>query len=735
MKKYGYGIPALIVSALFILSLLIPIVSSCADKPPQAEKLSVDLIYGGASLWGKTVTGVQWMPGGKGFTYYESDPQTGQSGICYYDLKKSGRTVLIDDKKAGELAQPATLNLDSYLLSPTGKELLLPSDTDLFLYNPDTGHLKRLTQDSDSETAPQFSPDGTKIAFIKNNNIHVIEIETCTDTQLTMQGTENLLTGQVDWVYGEEFGIDTGFSWSPDSRHIAYYQMDQSAVPQFPITDFIPVENEVADTHYPKAGDNNSIVQVGVVSVKDRTTVWMDTGSEADIYIPRIKWLPDSRSLAIQRLNRLQNKLELLSADIQTGVTGTILQEENAGGWIDIYDDLTFIKAGRQFIWPSNRSGYKHLYLYDIDGKQVRQLTDGNWEVDDLVGVDEENTTVYFRATEKASWERQLYKVDLSGNGFQQLTREDGWHTISMPPDCGYYLDFFCTYIQPNEVSLYTANGKSAAVIEPNDVPALREMDLVKPEFMTITTDDGVELPVFMIKPPDFDPNKKYPVLMYTYGGPALQVVCNQWEDDARKRNLWHEMMAQQGYIIFTLDNRGTPARGRDFAQATYWQWGTLDIQDKISGVKYLRKLPYVDGSRIGIWGWSHGGYLTCMCMLKAADYFTTGIAVAPPTDWQNYDTIYTERYMGTPQDNVEGYQASSALDLADNLTGKLLMIHGTADDNVHMANTMQLIYAFENSRKPFDLMIYPRKKHHMDGQDTKVHLFNLMTNYINRNL
>jgi len=723
------------VVVLIILSLLIQIAAGCAGKPPQAQKLTVDLIYGSASLWGISISGVQWMPDARGFTYCRFDPQNGQSSIWYYDLQSNNKTVLIDDKKAGELAQPTALNLDSYLLSPTGKELLLPSDTDLFLFNPETNSLRRLTQDSDSESAPQFSPDGIKIAFIKNQNIHAMEIETGKDTQLTSQGTENLLVGQVDWVYGEEFSIDAGFSWSPDSRYIAYYQLDQSAVPQFPITDFIPTENEVANTHYPKAGDNNSIVQVGVVSLRDFTTVWMDTGSNTDIYTPRIKWLPGSSALAIQRLNRSQNELELLLADVKSGKTGTILKEENAGGWIDIYNDLTFIKAGRQFIWPSNRSGFKQLYLYDIDGKQIRQLTDGNWEVDDLVGVDEESELAYFRSTEKASWERHLYRVDLAGNGFQRLTQGDGWHTVSMSPDRSYYLDFFCTYIQPNKVSLYTATGRSVDIVEPNDVPVLQELDLVKPEFMTFMSDDGVELPAFMIKPPDFNPAKKYPVLMYTYGGPVFQAICNQWEDDARKRNLWHEMMAQEGYIIFALDNRGTPARGKAFAQATYRQWGTLDIQDKISGVKYLQKLPYVDCSRIGIWGWSHGGYLTCMCMLKAADYFTTGIAVAPATDWLNYDTIYTERYMGRPSDNEEGYAASSTLNLIENLKGKLLIVHGTSDNNVHMSNTMQLIYAFENSRKPFDLMLYPRKLHHMDGQDTKVHLFNLMTSYIKNNL
>ena len=731
------------IKAVNIAVLIITVLSSvtfaaCADKTTQVNKLSVDLIYGSAALWGKTITGVQWMPDDNGFTYYELDPSNNQSYIWYYNLKKLEKISLLDNQKITEFDTQlagAQLNLDSYILSPTGDELLLSSDTDLFLYDIKTSKFKQLTRDQAAETAPQFSPDGTEIAFLKDYNIYDIDIVSGSVVQLTTQGTQDLLVGQADWVYGEEFSIDTGFIWSPDGRHIAYYQMDQSAVPIFPIIDFIPPDNVVQNTHYPRAGENNSIVKIGIVSVKDFSTVWMDIGSNTDIYIPRIKWMPDSGSLAIQRLNRLQDKLELLSADIQTGKTRIILTEQNASGWIDIYDDLTFIQGGKQFIWSSNRSGYKHLYLYNIDGIQVQQLTSGKWEVDDLVGIDEENELAYFRSTEKASWERHLYSVDLTGSGLRQITQGDGWHTISMPADCSCYLDFFCTYIQPNKVSLYSAEGMPIDVVEPNDVAELQNLDLVKPEFLTFVSDEGVELPAFMIKPPDFNPAKKYPVLMYTYGGPALQVVCDQWEDDARKRNLWHEMMAQEGYIIFTLDNRDTIGRGRDFEQAVYRQWGTLDIQDKIAGVEYLQKLPYVDSSRIGIWGWSHGGYLTCMCMLKAADYFTTGIAVAPPTDWLNYDTIYTERYMGLPQENQEGYETSSALNYADGLKGKLLIIHGTADDNVHMSNTMQMIYAFENGRQPFDLMIYPRKKHHMDGQDTKVHLFNLMTDYIKRNL
>jgi dipeptidyl-peptidase-4 len=508
-------------------------------------------------------------------------------------------------------------------------------------------------------------------------------------------------------------------------------------VPEFPIVDFVPVENEVQSTRYPKAGENNSIVRVGVVSIDNPHIIWFDLGNETDIYVPRIRWLPDSQSLAIYRLNRAQNRLELMFGDVTSGSTRTVLVEEDSSGWIDIYDDLTFLSDGERFIWSSNRDGFKHLYLYDVHGRLIRQLTEGSWEVDSLVTVDEERGFVYLSAGKENVWDRDLYKVDLNGEGLTRLSEQEGWHSIDMNPSCEYYLDSFSDFTTPTIVSLHSSDGKMLDTVEPNEAlsQALKEYRLSRPDFFSFETDYGVKLNALMIKPPDFDPSKKYPVLVYVYGGPGSQTVVNAWDSDSRRRQLWHEMMAQNGYIIFTVDNRGTGGRGKDWMKAVYRQLGEVEVQDQIAGVEYLRRLAYVDSTRIGIWGWSYGGYMTLMCMLKGADYFRVGIAVAPPTDWRNYDSIYTERYMGKPQDNLERYTISSAITHAKDLKGKLLLIHGTSDDNVHMSNSMQLAYAFEKAHIPFDLMIYPRQMHHIDDQDLRLHLFHSMTSYVLENL
>jgi len=709
------------------------------QEKESGKELTVDLIYDSPELSVNDLIGVRWVPNGDAFTYYQADPQTKRRYVLRYDLKEQKKEILIDSKNTPVLEEPEIekrFALPNYLWSPTGKEILLPSGTDLYLYDISSGSVRRLTNDEEIERDPQFSPDGKKIAFIKNHNIHVLDIESRTVVPLTTHGREHVLVGQFDWVHEEEFNIRTGFFWAPDSQHIAFLQLDETEVPEFPIVDFIPVDNQVQSMRYPKAGDNNSIVRVGVVSLENQGIVWLDIGRETDIYIPRIKWLPDGKSLAIYRLNRPQNRLELFFTDIASGLTRTVLVEEESNSWIDVYDDLTFLSDGEFFIWSSNRDGFKHLYLYDVDGRLIRQLTKGSWEVDSLIGVDEKKDLVYFSGSQEHVWERHLYRVQLNGGGVvSRLSEQQGWHSIDMNPSCQYYLDYFSDFITPTKVSLYNSDVKLIAIIEANEVKAFKEYGLSRPEFFSFDTDYNVTLNAFMMKPPDFDPSKKYPVLIYVYGGPGSQVVTNAWDTDSRRRHLWHQMMGQKGYIIFAVDNRGTGGRGKDWMKTVYWKIGEFEVQDQIAGVEYLRSLPYVDSTRIGIWGWSYGGYLTLMCMLKGADYFKVGIAVSPPTDWRNYDTIYTERYMGRPQDNPQGYITSSAVTNAKNLKGKLLLIHGSSDDNVHLSNTIQLAYSLQKARIPFDLMIYPSELHHIDDPDARIHLFNLITSYVLGNL
>jgi dipeptidyl-peptidase-4 len=701
------------------------------------KKLTVEAIYGSRELSGKVVSGVQWTPDKRAFTYFQRS-ENGRLNIWIYDLKSRKRKILIDSEKVSVLQEQKTekrFTLGNYFWSPNGKEILLPSGNDLYLYEVATGKLRRLTEDEAEERDPRFSPDGKKIAFLKNHNLHVLDVATGETTQLTTQGTEHVLIGRFDWVYEEEFGIRTGFAWSPDGKHIAYWELDENRVPEFPIVDFIPVHNVDSKMRYPKAGDPNSLVRIGVVPVEASDGVetrWMDIGAETDIYIPRIKWHPDGRRLAIYRLNRDQNFLELLLADIATGRSQVILEEKVDNGWIDIDNDFTFVDKGRKFIWPSVRSGWRHYYLYDINGKLIRPLTQGDWEALSLVRVDQKRKHLYFMATEKGYAERHLYRVGFNGKGLRRVTADNGSHRVNMSPDCNYFLDVYSDILTPPKTILYRHDGKKVDVIEPNDIPALKEYQLATPEFVTFKADDGLDLYGYFIKPPDFDPARKYPVLVSIYGGPGAPVVRNAW---GGSRFLWHQMLAQKGIVVFVMDNRSSGPRSRDLRFSIYKNLGEVEYKDQVAGVKYLRTLPFVDPERIGIWGWSYGGYMTLMAMVKSPDYFKVGVSVAPVTDWRNYDTIYTERYMLTPEKNPEGYKQSAPVQFADQLKGKLLIIHGSSDDNVHLANTMQMAFALQNARKPFSMMIYPRKLHGIRGRDTRVHLFNVITDFLLENL
>jgi len=698
------------------------------------KKLTVEEIYGTSTFSSRTLDQVRWTPDGKAFTYYETEDETGRRIIKRHDLKSGRVEILIDSESADVLEDPGRekrFTIPNYHWSPTGENILLPSGDDLFLFDVKTESVRRLTEDDAEERDPTFSPDGQKIAYLKYYNLFVLDVDTGEEIQLTEQGWKDLLIGRFDWVYEEEFGIRTGFFWSPDSKYLAYFVLDQSAENEFPIVDFIPIHNTCDWMRYPKAGDANAVVQIGIVPASGGETVWMDIGEEDHIYIPRIEWLPDSRRLAMQRLNRDQNRLELLIADAATGASHVVLTEEDPDGWVDHNDDLLFLQDGKRFLWMSERSNWVHLYLYDVDGKLVQQLTQGPWDVTEIVDIDESKKTVYFMSTEKSAIERHFYKVGLNGKGFRRLTKEDGTHSVQMSPRGNYYLDVFSSVTTPPKTTLYNNKGKEIRVMESGEIEALKDIRMAVPEFFTLTTDDGFELNASIMKPSDFDASKTYPVLIYTYGGPSSQIVRNGW---GGSRGLWHQMMVDKGYLVFSVDNRGTGYKGNDFMNIVYRNMG-LGVLDQINGAKYLRSLPYVDGDRIGIWGWSGGGWMTSMAMTKGADYFRAGVSVAPVTDFRNYDTIWTERYMDQPQDNPDGYDASNPMSYIDNYKGGLFLIHGDADDNVHLSNTIQMAYALQNARKPFDIMVYPRKLHGIRGEDTQVHLFNKITAFFLENL
>jgi dipeptidyl-peptidase-4 len=627
--------------------------------------------------------------------------------------------------------------LPNYIWSPDGESILLPHESDLFLSDPETGVTRRLTQDSEEERDPVFSPDGKKLAYLKNDNLCRLYVATGREIQLTQHGGKDMLIGRFDWVYEEEFGIRTGFAWSPDARRIAYFELDQSPEPVFPVVDFEPVHNTVTPLRYPKAGDPNALVRIGVVSSDGGETGWMDLGSEKDIYIPRIIWFPDSRRLAVQRLNRKQNRLDLLEADAATGRTRVMLTETDPYGWVDVQEHPVFLKHKPGFLWLSQRDNWNHIYLYDdYSSRESQPLTQGNWDVTQIVQVDEKSGYVYFMATEASVIERHLYRVRLDGTGFERLTRDPGTHDIQMAPGASFFIDVFSNVETPPRTALHRSDGRQMRVLEKGEIESLKRFRLPLPEFFYLNTDDGLRLNAFIMKPRDFDPDKKYPVLMNVYGVPVdlkgTQIVENNWYSG--KGDLWHQMLLQKGYLIFAVENRGTAFLGDDFQNRVY---GDLSkgLEDQVRAAKYLKTLPYVDSTRIGIWGASGGGYMTCLAMTKAAGIFKAGIAVSSVTDLSNYDTIWTERYMGLPEENPAGYRASNPLNFVPAYRGGLLLIHGASDDNVHLSNTMQLARRLQAADKPFSMMVYPNQGHGIHGAGYRAHSINLMTEFILKQL
>ncbi|MFQ5866346.1 MAG: S9 family peptidase, partial [bacterium] len=570
---------------------------------------------------------------------------------------------------------------------------------------------------------------GKSIAFVRDNNLVLMELKSGKETQLTHDGHEHVLNGHFDWVYEEEFSIIEGWQWSPDGNYIAYWQIDERRVPGFDIVHYDSLHLNWNRMRYPKAGDPNSIVRIGVVHVKTGKNIWMDIGTEDDIYLPRIKWLPNSKKLTILRLNRLQNKIDLLLGNVTTGKTEVIFTDSDKK-WLDVDDDLRFLKKSNQFLWTSEKDGYKHIYLYDLEGNLVRQVTQGEWEVRKVVAVDEKNQFIYFTATEKSPLENHLYRIDFYGKDFQRITNMPGWHSVNFSPNFKTYLDTYSQINVPPKVGLFTNTGKLRKIVVENPLDVLTEYRMNHYEFFTLETSDGVTLNAWMLKPPDFAENKKYPVLMYVYGGPGSQTVRNRW---GGKRHLWFQLLAQKGYLVVSVDNRGTGARGAAFKKITYRNLGHWEVHDQIEAAKYLASLPYVDKNRIGIFGWSYGGYMSCLCLFKGNDIFKAAISVAPVTHWKFYDTIYTERYMQTPQLNPWGYENSSPLKYAKNLKGNLLLIHGTADDNVHFQNSVALVNELIAHNKQFETMFYPGRYHGIRERtkNTQEHIYTLMTDFL----
>jgi len=715
----------------------------CAPVRPSArpdETLTVERIFGKPSLLAPLPSGIQWVGHGKGVSYIEKrgEGDDKQSLLVIREVPSGReRIVCIPDTAVVppdlRESDDTKFEVDSYSWDDGGNRILFTFGGDLFTLDPKSGRIQRRTQTDGVERNPLFSPDGKSIAYTRDQDLFVLRLDGDEEIRLTTTGSDTVLNGILDWVYMEELftrGNKRSFYWSPDSGRLAFLQMREGPVPRFPIVDWLETHPEPELQRYPKAGDPNPIAGVGIVQADGGDIVWADTDTSDDSYIARLYWLGDSRGVAIEKLNRAQDKLTLMFADAASGDISVVFEESDPA-WINVNYLKHYYETKRKFIWGSERTGHQHLYLYNMDGSLDRELTWGDWEVTSLDGVDEKQGRVYFTANKSNLLERQLFEVSDRGGEIKQLTEGAGMHDVTMSPDHKHFIDRFSSERRPTVVSVFSVKGKKLFEIADRTSPELADMERPLPEFFEFEPAAGIEYHCSIIKPADFDPGKKYPVIVYVYGGPHAQVVSRHWSSSG----LWHSMMAEKGYIVFSLDNRGSYGRGKKWEDHIIKNLGRYELEDQLAGVEFLRAFPYVDTERIGIWGWSYGGYMTLMALFKAPEVFRAGVAVAPVTDWRLYDSIYTERYMKLPQDNENGYAAASPINFVADFRGELLLMHGDADDNVHVQHSMQLIKKLIDAGKDFDFMVYPQKEHGISGPESRVFLFNKMTKFFDENL
>jgi dipeptidyl-peptidase-4 len=725
-----------------------------AQATGAARALTVERIYSYPSLNGRVLHDTVWSPDGKLLTYLSDETDTGGPQIWAVDAATGQRHVLVDNQHLRSILLPPAsrgqttglgrLTPAQYLWSPDGKALLFISAQELFWYDLAPQTSRRLvtaaqsTQGTDeaAETVgaiddAKISPDGRWASFLRAHDVWVVSVAGGQPRQITRGGNEGRRNGELDWVYPEELDISTAYWWSPDSAKIAFLQLDESHVEKYPLVDELSPKGNAVEERYPVAGSPNPIARVGVVSPTGGEVRWMDTGNDSSALLARVAWLHDSRRVAIEHLNRPQDRLDLLFADAASGKSQSVLTEQDKY-WINLSDDLHFLADNQRFLWSSERDGFRHLYLYDLAGKQLAQLTRGAWQIEGVAGVDEQNGQVYFTSTQQSPIERQFYRVAFSGGAPVQLTHERGTHRVSLAPGAAHFLDTYSNAMNPPRQNLFSADGSAVAALAENRVAELADYRLQPVEFLTVPGADGTALDASLIKPPGFDPARKYPVIVYVYGGPQAQEVRDAWQG---ADFLWHQLMAQKGFVIFSVDNRGMSGRGHNFETPIYHHFGQAELADQLAGVAWLTKQTYVDRARISIWGWSYGGYMTCMAMLRGGGIFKAGFAGAPVTDWRQYDTIYTERYMGTPQENPEGYRDSSPVNFASRLEGQLLIAHATGDDNVHFANTVEFAESLVNAQKYAEYQIYAGRGHGISDAPARIHVFNRVTQFFLENL
>lgn len=735
---------------LILLSLLYAAIATAGAAVAQDKsRITVEWIYSAQSREATARAAQMWLTDGTALLYDYRKPEKERT-FERLSPATGSREPLLEMRKAlaslesivGKEKTPAVLSWPS-AFDPAGKWAVYIFDGDIYLLNLASAQFRRVTQTQAEEKAANFSPDGSQLAFVRNNDLYAHNISENSEKRLTQDGSETRLNGTLSWVYWEElFGRrDIGYWWSPDSKAIAYLQTDDSPVSVMYYPDFRPYQPRVLTQRYPKAGQPNPFVRVGMVTIADGKTTWADIKRDTYEYIVRVKWLPASDRVSVQTLNRAQDELDLYFVERATGSARHVLKERDAA-WVNLFDDLYFLKNGNGFIWTSERSGYAHLYLYTMEGKLSNQITKGEWAIRPsgafasydsraLQAVDESGGWLYFTAAEKSSLEQHLYRIRLDGSGFERLTKEDGFHRISFSPDARYYFDDYSNISTPPSLSLYQSGGAPVQTLAPARPALLAKFEMQYPQLMTIPAADGFQLPAQLLKPKDFDPQKKYPVIMYVYGGPSSPTVFNAWSFS----NYFDQILLDKGYLVMSFDNRSSANISKTLESKIKGQmYGDVELNDLLAAVKWLKSQPYVDGNRLGIWGWSGGGTYTLLAMTRSKE-FKAGIAVAAGTDWRFYDTRWTEFSMKRPQDNPEGYQKTSLVAVAKDLHGRLLLVHGTYDDNVHIQNAWAFSDELIKAGKTFDMMIYPMRKHGIEDTPARIHLFKTMVEFWTKNL
>ncbi len=736
-----------------LFALLFSIIFVATSMAQSTQKITLEDLFVKGTFRAQTVSGLRSTNDGEHYTILENNSKivkysykTGNEVAAVFDLAK------IDDAEISTFTDYEFSNDETKILLTTKKTKIYRHSftAEYWVWNSVTEELTQLS-DKGAQQAASFSPDGTRVAYVRNNNIFLKNLKFGSTSQATFDGKKNeIINGLPDWVYEEEFGdytkpsgFNRAFWWSPDSKFIAYIRFDETGVPEYTI----PMYAGMAPTNeqyklypgeisfkYPKAGEKNSEVTVKVYEIRSKTTITVDIGENTNIYIPRLKWTPDANDLAVMRLNRHQNKLDILYANPYTGDSRPFITEKN-DRFIDesFLDDFNYLENGN-FVVISERNGWSHLYLYDKQGFELAQLTEGNFDVTKFYGYDAVKKVYYYQAAAESPLRREVYFISQDKKKKGKISKTEGTNSVVFSKNFNYYINYFSNSKTPNLITLHeNKKGEQIRVLQDNTVlkNTVGVFNVSPKEFFSFTTSEGVELNGYMIKPAGFEPSGKYPVVMTQYSGPNSQQVADVWGRGVG----WNEYLAQEGFLVVCVDPRGTAARGEDFRKITYQQLGKYESDDQVEVAKYLATLPYVDKSNIAIWGWSYGGFMTCLSMEKGGSLFKAGIAVAPVTSWRFYDSVYTERYMRTPQENPEGYDDNSPLSHAGDIKGRLLIIHGSADDNVHTQNTFEFTEKMVQAGVQFDMAIYTNRNHGIYGGNTTMHLYTKMTDFLKQQL